>query len=66
VSPLLDLIVWVLGQILSADASDACYSPQAYEYELCIGGGNPVPLGMDKDYFPVEGTDVSVTVGRKF
>jgi len=66
VNPVLDLLVWVIGQILGADTTDECVYETSTGYELCIGGGNPVPLDLDEDYFPVEGTDVSITIQRKF
>jgi len=65
VSPILELFVWILGVIFENEEADTClYS--AGVYELCVGGGNPVPEFLDDEYFPVEGTDVAVTIERKF
>jgi hypothetical protein len=65
VSAIGTFLLWVLGIVLDPRSAKSCVVERS-GYELCVGGGNPVPLGLDKEYFPVTGTDVAVTVQRKF
>ncbi|HIK62007.1 MAG TPA: hypothetical protein EYF98_15100 [Planctomycetes bacterium] len=64
-NPLLDLLVWVLGVLLGS-TPDRCLFEHKSGYEVCVGGGNPVPVGTEDEYIPVMGTDVSVTIRKSF
>ena len=64
-NPLVELLVWVLGVLLGS-APDQCLYEVQGGYEICVGGGNPVPVGTEEEYIPVMGTDVSITIRKEF